>query len=59
MRIISDPTIVNAPPVAQDGMDAKIGAKKTEMKNIIPVVIAVKPVLPPSEKNKSIHISSK
>jgi hypothetical protein len=30
-------------------MEAKIGAKKTEIKKQIPVVIAVIPVLPPSE----------
>ena len=35
--------------VAHGGMDAKIGAKKMEMKNEIPVKMAVKPVLPPSE----------
>lgn len=40
--------MVNAPPVAQDGMDAKIGAKKMDTKNMIPVMMAVKPVLPPS-----------
>ncbi len=48
LRIIRDPTMVNAPPVAQDGMDAKMGAKKMDTKNIIPVMTAVKPVLPPS-----------
>lgn len=41
--------MTNAPPVAQAGIDAKIGAKKTEMKNAIPVTMAVIPVLPPSE----------
>jgi hypothetical protein len=30
-------------------MDAKIGAKKMEMKNAIPVKMAVRLVLPPSE----------
>ena len=30
-------------------MDAKIGAKKMEMKNAIPVKMAVRPVFPPSE----------
>jgi len=35
--------------VARGGMDAKIGAKKMEMKNAIPVKMAVRPVLPPSE----------
>lgn len=36
-------------PVAQAGMEAKMGAKKMEMKKQIPVVIAVRPVAPPSE----------
>ena len=35
-------------PVAQGGIDAKIGAKKIEIKKQVPQVIAVKPVLPPS-----------
>ena len=35
--------------VSRDGMDAKMGEKKTEMKNAMPVVTAVMPVLPPSE----------
>jgi hypothetical protein len=35
--------------VAHGGMDAKIRAKKMEMKNAIPVKMAVRPVLPPSE----------
>src|SRR5258708_10106703 len=48
LRIIRDPTIVNAPPVAHGGNEEKMGAKKIEMKNMIPVVIAVNPVLPPS-----------
>ena len=48
-RIINDPTITNAPPVAHAGIDAKIGAKNTDTKNANPVVIAVSPVLPPSE----------
>jgi hypothetical protein len=47
-RIISEPAMTRAPPVAQGGMDAKIGAKKTEMKKANPTVIAVIPVLPPS-----------
>jgi hypothetical protein len=41
--------MTSAPPVAQDGMEAKIGAKNTETKNATPVNIAVRPVLPPSE----------
>jgi hypothetical protein len=48
LRIINEPTITNAPPVAQDGMEAKIGAKNTETKKARPVTIAVIPVLPPS-----------
>ena len=43
------PTITNAPPVAQLGMEAKIGAKNTLTKNMMPVIIAVMPVFPPSE----------
>jgi hypothetical protein len=35
-------------PVAQGGMDAKIGAKKMESRKQSPVVMAVRPVLPPS-----------
>lgn len=46
---MSEPTMTRAPPVAQDGIDAKMGAKKTDTKNAIPVEIAVMPVLPPSE----------
>lgn len=51
LRIIKHPTIVSAPPVAHEGMDAKIGAKNIETKNMIPVVIAVSPVFPPSRIN--------
>jgi len=51
LRIIKDPTIVRAPPVAHEGIDAKMGAKNIETKNMIPVVIAVNPVLPPSARN--------
>jgi hypothetical protein len=47
-RIIMQPTRIKAPPVAQGGIDAKMGAKKSDMKKHIPVVIAVSPVLPPS-----------
>lgn len=43
-----EPTMTRALPVAQDGMEAKIGEKNIEMKNMNPVVIAVRPVLPPS-----------
>jgi hypothetical protein len=42
------PTMTSAPPVAHDGIDAKIGAKNTETKKARPVTIAVIPVLPPS-----------
>ena len=34
--------------VAQNGIEAKIGKKNTKMKNMNPVVTAVRPVLPPS-----------
>lgn len=46
--IIKLPTITSAPPVAQGGIDAKIGAKNTDTKNASPVNTAVSPVLPPS-----------
>lgn len=46
--IIREPTITRAPPVAHDGIEAKIGEKKTETKKARPVTIAVMPVLPPS-----------
>lgn len=36
-------------PVAQGGIEAKIGAKNTAMKNAKPVMHEVRPVLPPSE----------
>jgi len=35
-------------PVAQGGIDAKIGAKKRESRKHVPVVMAVRPVRPPS-----------
>ena len=35
-------------PVAHGGMDARIGAKKIDIKKQVPVVMAVIPVLPPS-----------
>lgn len=41
-------TITNVHPVAQGGIDAKIGAKNNEIRKQTPVVIAVSPVLPPS-----------
>ena len=46
--------MTSAPPVAHEGMDAKMGAKKTETKNARPVTIAVIPVLPPSSAAVSI-----
>jgi hypothetical protein len=45
---MSEPTMTSVQPVAQGGMDAKMGAKKTEMKKQRPVVMAVRPVFPPS-----------
>ena len=41
--------MTSAPPVAQEGIDANIGAKNTETRNARPVTMAVRPVLPPSE----------
>jgi hypothetical protein len=41
--------MMSVQPVAQGGIEAKIGAKKMEMKKQRPVVMAVRPVLPPSE----------
>lgn len=35
-------------PVAHGGIDAKIGAKKMQMRKQTPVVMAVRPVFPPS-----------
>jgi hypothetical protein len=49
LRIMREPTMTRAPPVAHGGMEAKIGAKKTETKKANPVTQAVIPVLPPSE----------
>lgn len=40
--------MIRVQPVAHGGMDAKMGAKKIEMIKQRPVIIAVKPVLPPS-----------
>ena len=45
--------MTSAPPVAHDGMEAKMGAKNTETKNASPVNIAVIPVLPPSVTSSS------
>jgi len=47
--IIMLPTMMSVEPVAQGGMLANMGAKKTEMKKQTPVTIAVIPVIPPSE----------
>src|SRR5947209_3250869 len=46
---IREPTMTKVQPVAQEGIEAKIGAKKMAIKNARPVNIAVRPVLPPSE----------
>jgi hypothetical protein len=46
---IIKPTAISVPPVAHGGIEAKMGAKKIEMKKHNPVTIAVIPVLPPSE----------
>src|ERR1700760_965941 len=48
-RIIMHPTSTRVQPVAHGGIEAKIGEKKIEMRKQTPVVIAVRPVLPPSE----------
>lgn len=41
--------MMSVQPVAHGGIDAKIGAKKIEMKKHRPVTIAVRPVAPPSD----------
>ena len=41
-------TMISVHPVAQGGIEAKIGAKKMETRKQRPAVIAVRPVLPPS-----------
>jgi len=48
-RAIIQPTRTRVQPVAHGGMDAKMGAKNREMKKQTPVVMAVRPVRPPSE----------
>ena len=40
--------MINVQPVAQGGMEPKMGAKKMEMRKQAPVVMAVRPVRPPS-----------
>ena len=47
--IIRDPTMTRAPPVAHDGMEAKIRVKKRDTRNVKLVTTAVMPVFPPSE----------
>lgn len=42
------PTMIRTDPVAHAGMFDKIGEKKIEMKNQKAVVMAVRPVFPPS-----------
>lgn len=42
------PTRISVQPVAHGGIEAKIGAKKIEIRKQVPVVIAVRPVRPPS-----------
>ncbi|KAF3390893.1 hypothetical protein DPV78_011005 [Talaromyces pinophilus] len=46
---INPPTITSVQPVAQGGMDAKMGAKNIATKKQRPVTQDVRPVLPPSE----------
>jgi len=46
---IIEPTMIKVQPVAHGGIEAKIGAKKIEMKKQRPVTMAVIPVAPPSE----------
>jgi hypothetical protein len=41
-------TRIKVQPVAHEGIEAKIGAKKIDIKKQHPVVMAVRPVLPPS-----------
>jgi hypothetical protein len=41
-------TRIKVQPVAQGGIDAKIGAKKIDRRKQTPVVMEVRPVLPPS-----------
>ena len=59
-RIIIQPTRIRVQPVAQGGIEAKIGAKNMEIKKQTPVVIAVRPVRPPSvipapDSMKAVH----
>lgn len=45
---IITPTRISAEAVAAPGMEAKSGVRNREMRNRIPVTIAVRPVLPPA-----------
>jgi len=47
-RIIINPTRIRVQPVAQGGIEAKIGAKNIDIRKHTPVVMAVRPVRPPS-----------
>lgn len=47
-RIIIHPTRMRVQPVAQGGIEAKIGAKNILIRKHKPVVMAVRPVRPPS-----------
>jgi len=47
-RIIKHPTRTNVQPVAHGGIEASIGAKNMEIRKQRPVVMAVRPVRPPS-----------
>ncbi len=58
MRIMREPTITKAPPVAHEGIEANIGEKKTDTKNASPVNMAVRPVFPPSARGCKITISN-
>src|ERR1700753_1136344 len=56
--IIIQPTIISVHPVAHGGIEAKMGAKKMEIKNKRPVVMAVRPVLPPSAMPAALSINA-
>jgi hypothetical protein len=58
LRIMRLPTITRAPPVAQAGMLAKIGAKKMLTNIARPVLTAVRPVFPPSEMPVALSINA-
>ena len=46
--VIIEPTRTRTQPVAHGGIDAKMGAKKTDIRKQSPVETAVSPVFPPS-----------